>query len=122
MSLPTLPRIISSDVFHNLQNSDSPKDAQASEGDSDEEDKPKELKGTFQSEDDIPQPANMEGARAAARVLILLLPFVLELKYMCLCRIPRRGHRNRSNLVDRINNQPPKNTYILFIFLSARET
>src|SRR5882762_9034308 len=115
MSLPTLPRIISSDVFHNLQNSDSPKDAQASEGDSDEEDKPKELKGTFQSEDDIPQPANME--RAAARVLILLLPFVLELKYMCLCRIPRRGHQNKSNLVDRINNQSPKNTYILFIFL-----
>jgi hypothetical protein len=73
-----------------LQDSDSPKDSQSaeeSEGENDQEEKPKGQKGTLQSEDEPPQPTNMGDARAAAKVCDIPLSFARsqeELKF-CVC-------------------------------------
>jgi hypothetical protein len=61
------------------QNADSPKDTQSaeeeSEGDDDQKEKPKGQKGTFQNEDEPPQPTNMGDARDVARVSSFLPSF-----------------------------------------------
>ena len=52
--------------MHFTQNSDSPKDAKLAE-ESDVNENQEGQKGTFQSEDERPQPTNMGDAKATAR-------------------------------------------------------